>query len=173
MDWLGTNLIASACGFEVAAAHLIASEAGIIDELIRSGASMCELLHANQTVCCVVLNLRFLEEAIVTKIHKGVNLPPVPELPKDGECAYGMPCFGGGLRPSPERPPCRDGKHASSMCAARDPQTAGDECGCAGSPARKVWRSAGRVPPSPQTRREPKTGGDEDKAAHPEGEREP
>lgn len=164
LDWLGTNLIASACAFEVAAAQLIASEAGFIDEMIHAGASVCELLNANQSVCSVVHNLRYLEEAIVDKIHKGANLPPVPEPPGEGGCAPG-PC----ACPYPGWPPCRERLQPDP---ARD--TGREPGGCRrASRLPRVWRRAGCAsPPSaPSDGQAPKGGG-----AGPapcEGERQP
>jgi hypothetical protein len=156
VDWLGTNLIASACAFEVAAAQLIASEAGFIDEMIHGGASVCELLHANQSVCSVVHNLRYLEEAIVDKIHKGANLPPAPE-PPGGGCVFGRPC----ACPHPGWPPCRE---------RRQPDPARETGGCGRAP--RVFRRAGCASPPSETSGPVPNGGGAGPAPC-EGEREP
>lgn len=117
LDRLGKNLIESATEFEMAAAQILASEADFLDKIICSNPSVRELLHANEIVCCVVQNLRYLEEAIVHKVERGMELPPAPDPPPRPPCP--CPCFP--CCPPQCRPPrkAKHHPHQSPRCASR------------------------------------------------------
>lgn len=70
---LGTKIIGSAAFFETGVASLILSESELLDKLLERNESTDILLEANEQILSITCCLRFLEEAIVEKIKKGMK----------------------------------------------------------------------------------------------------
>lgn len=70
----GACLIQSAAMFEASVASLIGSMAQYLDEVMSRNPPNCVLREINTEICCIIENLRYLEESIVKKVEDGMDI---------------------------------------------------------------------------------------------------